>query len=552
MPLLLIGCGGEFDEGPDAIASETASDALIGGIATNDRPAIGKLDNCTATLVDRRYVLSAAHCFNYLTGPTSNGFTIRDVNGAFVERIPIDYAYALGAAAGTRDVAFARLERDAPSSVAPVQIATTSPSAGDRVTAFGFGCQSRPTGSRGWKQYRSYDFGDTSWNCRGDSGGPRTFGNLNVPGAIWGVNSGYYRNSGIDILGSTATTDAHEVLIGLRRLGHSTERNHAVAQVPAWSTASGVSAFAGDFDGDGRGDVAMVGGSTWSSIPVAFGNGSGRFPTVTNHYHQDFAGWAAHARFRVAGDFDGDGDTDIALLGNSGWTTLPVAFSNGNGIFTIRNYPVPSLHQWALASSAKAVVGDFNADGRDDIALAGGSGWGSLPVAFSNGNGTFNVVNHSLADFPGWAAHPDATLLAGDFDGDGDDDLALSGVGSWGTIPTALSNGNGTFAVRNRFVSKFPKWASTSGVMLVTGDFDGDGRDDIAAAGGSTWRTVAFAFARGAGVYTTGNLPLPNFPSWARAARHLLAGRVDADGRDDLMMLGGSGWNSIPVVFTRE
>ena len=62
---------------------------------------------------------------------------------------------------------------------------------------------------------------------------------------------------------------------------------------------------------------------------------------------------------------------------------------------------------------AKAIVGDYNGDHLDDIALTGVSGWGSIPVALSLGNGSFNVLNAPSADFPVYAAQSHATPLAG-------------------------------------------------------------------------------------------------------------------------------------------
>ena len=51
-----------------------------------------------------------------------------------------------------------------------------------------------------------------------------------------------------------------------------------------------------------------------------------------------FAGWATAAGTKVVtGDFSGSGRTDIALVGGQGWTTVPVAFANGGGTWTITN-----------------------------------------------------------------------------------------------------------------------------------------------------------------------------------------------------------------------
>jgi len=253
----------------------------------------------------------------------------------------------------------------------------------------------------------------------------------------------------------------------------------------------------GDVNGDGLADIALAGGQTgcaspvpWLSIPVAFSSGDGTFYDTIGGGATFTTSATQAGSTPVMGDFDGDGRADIALTRGIGWTTIPVAFSRGDGTFNLTNDFVQDFPTWSTQIGGHfAVAGDFDGDGRDDLALAGGNGWGTVPVAFSVGDGTFNVTNYGLADFPTWATQA-WVVLAGDFNGDGLTDLALTGGNGWGTVPVAFSNGDGTFSVTNGVAvdsstgdsTEFPTWAVGSGA--VSGDFNGDGLSDIALVSG--------------------------------------------------------------------
>jgi hypothetical protein len=271
--------------------------------------------------------------------------------------------------------------------------------------------------------------------------------------------------------------------------------------------------------------IALTGGLGWSTIPVARSDGDGTFG-VSNLPAPDFAVRAQQRDAQVlTGDFDGDGRTDLALTGGSGWAGIPVASSQGDGSFQVTDLaPVQGVlgwlwpadfPGWAQQRDVQVLTGDFDGDGRTDIALAGGSGWASIPVAFSSGNGAFTVTNLPATDFAGWAQERNVQVLTGDFNGDGRTDIALTRGLGWVSIPVAFSNGDGAFTVTNLPVADFAGWAQERDVRVFTGDFDGDGRTDIALIGGAGWSTIAVAFSSGDGTFTVTNLPVADFAGWA-------------------------------------
>src|SRR6185295_2439701 len=174
----------------------------------------------------------------------------------------------------------------------------------------------------------------------------------------------------------------------------------------------------------------------------------------------------------ASGDFNGDGRADLVLYGPAAWASIPVAFSNGDGTFNVTNLPNAWWAGAASTAGAMLVTGDFNGDGRSDLALSGPTGWGSIPVAFSAGDGAFNATNLPNAWWAGAASNPGATLVSGDVNGDGRTDLVLYGPAAWTTIPVAFSNGNGTFYVTNVSNAWWASVASTAGAQMVSTDFN--------------------------------------------------------------------------------
>jgi hypothetical protein len=373
------------------------------------------------------------------------------------------------------------------------------------------------------------------------------------------------------------------------------------------SVPAGVS---GDFTGDGRSDILLTGASGWTGIALAARTSQGGF-SVTHTQAPAFAAWASLPGVKiVTGKFGGNQADDLVLTGVEGWTDLRVAVSNGNGAFTVSNAAAGSFPGLAAAPGAQVVSGDFNHDGRTDLALAGGDSWTRVPVAFSSGNATFNVTNGSAPDFAQHAQADDSRVFGGDFDGDGrtdlvqlpggddlltNDSLRLAFSNGDGTfrqattdlpdfvdrtdrkqvtagdfnhdgktdlavvltdmILVAYSRGNGAFDLYRAGVSQeFIQRALQPGARIVGADYDCDGRTDLTVVPepDSDWTTMPVAMPRGPEEFFVMNDPVP--PHWpqlaAASGAKPLVGDFDADGCEDLALTGGSGWSQIPVALS--
>jgi hypothetical protein len=332
--------------------------------------------------------------------------------------------------------------------------------------------------------------------------------------------------------------------------------------IDQWSSTPGVRVIAGDFNGDGRTDFALVRQTPgWGSIPVAFSNGDGTWKITNGAAPQFLDDWANQPGVRVvAGDFNGDGKTDLALVRQTpGWNTIPIAFSNGDGTWKITNGAAPQfIGDWANQSGVTVIAGDFNGNHRTDLALVRQTpGWNTIPVAFSNGDGTWNITNSVASPFiDQWSYAAGVRVVAGDFNGDGKTDIALvRQMPGWGSIPIAFSNGDGTWNITNGAAPQFiDQWAYQAGVRVIAGDFNGDGKTDIALVRQTPgWGSIPIAFSNGDGTWKITNGAAPQFIDlWSfQPGVQVVAGNFNGDSKTDIALVRQTqGWGTIPVAVS--
>jgi hypothetical protein len=279
-----------------------------------------------------------------------------------------------------------------------------------------------------------------------------------------------------------------------------------------------------DLNGDGKADVVVVNEGS-NSVSVLLGNGDGTFKPAVNYPTGTFPVGVA------LGDFNGDGHLDIAVA-NSSANSISLLMGNGDGTFQ------PKIDIPLLLTPKALTVGDFNRDGKADIAIAtGDSATDDMTMLLGNGNGTFQapvttVTEHRLTTlYPGRRLFISST----DINGDGIPDLfvmnnldgVILGKGGFivgaqpaaGSISVLLGNGDGTFQAPRNFA------AGGAGLFSAAlGDFNGDGRPDMAVSSSPSVLTVFTNL--GGGSFSSSSI--------VASQGYLTAGDFNGDGVTDL------------------
>jgi hypothetical protein len=383
--------------------------------------------------------------------------------------------------------------------------------------------------------------------------GGQSFDTMNI-NATTTINGGYAEINIVDIDGDTD----NDILVGGAGGLRILKNNGSEVFTPAADVFMGTYCFemtTGDWDGDGDTDVAWANGYN-GGVTINLNNGDGTFPAIGNSLYSsngqalnieqgDFdadgiidlvvgngfdnnfaflkgdgegkfgsktlmAGYLAKGL--AVADFDNDGDLDVVATNTFPDPAIALSRNNGDGSFADTEFIAN------VSESEECVAGDFNEDGDMDLAIHTTNGYA---IRLGNGNGTF--ANAVLFDTNNPGAGGERAIVSGDFNNDGNLDLAGSRPGS-DAVSVILGNGNGTFDA--------PEIMTDSGYprTLLAAEFDGDNFDDLIVCSNTT-DEVWIYFSNGNGTFAT-----PFILSATGNPEGLTACDADEDGNLDLIV----------------
>ena len=224
----------------------------------------------------------------------------------------------------------------------------------------------------------------------------------------------------------------------------------------------------------------------------------------------------------VRNDFNGDGRSDILWRNLDGQMSNWLGQANGGFVQNNANAAAVVPTSWQIAGT-----GDFNGDGRDDILWRNTDGQLSNWLATASGGFTQNNANAAAVVPTSWTV-----VGTGDFNGDGRDDILWRNTD--GTVSNWLGTASGGFTPNDANAARF---VPTSWTVVGTGDFNGDGRDDILWRNSNGQVSDWLGQANGGFILNDANALTNVDTAWKVVG----TGDFNGDGRDDILWRNDNG-----------
>jgi subtilisin-like proprotein convertase family protein len=331
-----------------------------------------------------------------------------------------------------------------------------------------------------------------------------------------GLATGDFNNdSKQDLVVANQGANNVSVLLGNGMGGFAAANNFAVQSNP-YSVAVGL------FNNDANQDLVVVNSGS-NNVSVLLGDGMGGFAAPINY----IVGISPiHV---VVADFNGDGKQDLAVANFGGFFagTVSVLLNNGMGGFG------PATSFGVRTQPSFVAVGDFNNDTKPDLAVAN-FGSNNISILLGTGTGSFTTTAPNVPVGTG-----PVSIAVGDFDNNGNQDLAVANYNA-DNVSIRVGNGNGTFTNGTTI------GGGRNPISVVSTDLNSDGKLDLAIANSASNNVLVYingGFGGFPGQFGFGDFGVGTGPN------ALISGDFNGDGRPDLATANASS-NNISVLLS--
>ena len=294
------------------------------------------------------------------------------------------------------------------------------------------------------------------------------------------VCTGDFNQDGrLDVATANAADNSVSILLGQSSFFWLKPKTDYPAGGPAYALA------AADYDGDGKLDLAVGQKVTPNYVRVLTGDGLGGLSAP-----HSFAIKGTNSYFIATADFNGDARPDLVT---ANYVTNDVAVLINDALFPPATTFCAKSDYAVGDSPVDVATADLNLDGvLDLVVINNGAGMlsNTVSVMLGKNDGTFEAQQN----YP-TGPRPSAVAI-GDFNRDGKPDLAATNnnVGQGNTVSVLLGNGNGIFNPKQDYLT------GVSPKDIVAGDFNRDGKLDLAVANGNS-NTVSMLLGKGDGTF---------------------------------------------------